>query len=268
MSANPVFRWMTDRIIFGPTRHSMPAEGKLRLTLALPGVGPLEIWVNQVGLATRAKPDLFVLKFPGTASRAEDPTEVFGDWWPGLRIEVWSVNPPGYGGSGGRASLRHIPAMSRLALNTLLGAADGAPVVVVGESLGCVSALHLAARHSVSALLLRDPPPLRETIRSHHQTGFLARTAALLANQVPEELDAIANAAMSDAPAVMFLSQQDRVVPFSLQHRVLAAYRGPKQHLVLPEADHGDPPSQSELGEFKDRTAWLWDAITEPLVNK
>lgn len=245
----------------------MPAAGKSRRNLALPGVGPLEIWIGRVGPANRAEPDLFVLKFPGTASRAEDPTEALADWWPGLRIEVWSVNPPGYGGSGGQASLRHIPAMSRLALTTLLDTVGGAPVVVLGESLGCVSALHLAARHSVDALLLRDPPPLRETIRSRHPSGLLGRAAGLLAEQVPQELDVIENAASSDAPAVMLLSQQDRVVPFELQYRVVQAYQGPKQHLVLPEADHGDPPSPSEFNEFKDRTAWLWKAISKPPVG-
>jgi len=258
---------MTDRIILGPTRHSMPAEGKSRQSLVLPGVGPLEIWIDQIGRGSRAEPDLYLLKFPGTASRAEDPTEAVADWWPGLGIEVWSVNPPGYGGSGGRASLRHIPAMSRLALTTLLDTADGAPIVILGESLGCVSALHLAARHPVDALLLRDPPPLRETIRSRHPSGLLGRAAGLLAEQVPEELDVIENAARSDAPAVMLLSRQDRVVPFELQYRVVQAYRGPKQHLVLPEADHGDPPTPSEFGEFKDQTAWLWEAISKPPID-
>jgi pimeloyl-ACP methyl ester carboxylesterase len=258
---------MTDRVILGPTRHPMPAEGRSRRVLQLPGIGPLEIWINQVGPDAQGKPDLFILKFPGTASRAEDPTDVFARWWPDLRIEIWAVNPPGYGGSGGRASLRHIPAMSHSALQALVSAAGGVPVVVVGESLGCVSALHLSARNSVDALLLRDPPPLRETIRSRHRTGLLGRAAALLADQVPGELDVIENAARSDAPAVMLLSQRDRVVPFELQCRVVDAYRGLSQHLVLPEADHGDPPSPSEYGEFKDLTGWLWGAVTAPPIG-
>ena len=264
--SGPIFRWMTDRVILGPTRHWMPVEGKSRRTLNLPRIGPLEIWVSRVGPDDRDEPDLFLLKFPGTASRAEDPTDIFAQWWPELSIEVWAINPPGYGGSGGRASLRHIPPMSQLALCGLRDAAHGAPVVVVGESLGCVSALHLAARCSVDALLLRDPPPLRETIRSRHRTGILGRAAELLAAQIPQELDTIRNAAASDAPAVMLLSQRDRVVPFDLQRRVAAAYRGPSQHLVLPDADHGDPPTPSELGEVQDLAAWLWRAVAYSLV--
>lgn len=246
----------------------MPTAGKSRRVLTLSGIGSLEIWIHRVGLQVRAEPDLFMLKFPGTASRAEDPTDSYGNWWPERSIEIWAVNPPGYGGSAGRASLRHIPAMSQLALEALHSAADGTAVVVLGESIGCVSALYLAARHPVDALLLRDPPPLRETIRARHQAGILRRAAALLAEQVPEELDAIDNAIQSDAPAVMVLSQRDRVVPFELQRRVANAYRGPKQHVVLTNAGHGESPSPSEFDAFKDRTGWLWDAVKEPLVDK
>ncbi len=53
------------------------------------------------------------------------------------------------------------------------------------------------------------------------------------------ELDMIDKACKSDAPAVMLVSQQDCVVVFELQRRVMDACRGFVQHLILPEADHG-----------------------------
>jgi hypothetical protein len=260
-------RWLTDRIILGPTRHSLTPVGKSRRNLPLPGVGSLEVWVNRVGVAARARPDLYLLKFPGTASRAEDPTDAYAHFWPALSIEVWAVNPPGYGGSDGRASLRHIPSMSELAFAAVDRAADGAPVLIAGESLGCVSALYLSARHPVDALVLRDPPPLGEIILGRHPKGPLHRLARALATQLPEGLNTLDNAANSDAPAVMLLSRQDRVVPFEFQQRVAHVYRGPSRHLVLPDADHGDPPTASELAAFTEMTHWLWGAVNRPRGN-
>jgi len=259
----PLFAWVTDRVILGATRHPIPAEGKSRRVLPLPGVGQLEIWVNRVGPDNDEGPDLYVLKFPGTASRAEDPTDALAQCWPERCVEIWSVNPPGYGSSSGRPSLRNFPLMSRVALEALRSEAAGIPVVVYGESLGCVSSLHLAARHPVDAILLRDPPPLRETICSRHETGVLGWAAGLLAQHIPEELNSIENASRAAAPAVMVLSQLDRVVPFKLQRRVADAYCGPRQSLVLTDADHGDQPSPGELGEFRVLTGWLWDAMEQ-----
>ncbi len=256
-----LFAWMTDRVILEATRHPIPAEGKSRRVLTLPGVGQLEIWISRVGPDNDEGPDIYVLKFPGTASRAEDPTDALAQWWPERCVEIWSVNPPGYGSSSGQPSLRNFPSMSRTALEALRSEADGVPILLYGESLGCVSSLHLAARHPVDGMLLRDPPPLRETMRCRHETGILGWVAGLLSEQIPEELDTIENAARAAAPAVMVLSRQDRVVPFSLQCRVSDAYFGPRQSLVLTEADHGDPPTAVELVEFKVMTSWLWDAI-------
>lgn len=260
-SGLPLLAWVTDRVILGATRHPIPAEGKSRHLLSLPGIGQLEIWISRLGPESAVDPDIYVLKFPGTASRAEDPTDALAHWWPERCVEIWSVNPPGYGSSSGSPSLRNFPSMSRIALEALRDQADGIPIVLHGESLGCVSSLHLAARHPVDAILLRDPPPLRETMRSRHDTGILGWVAGLLSQHIPEELDTIENASKAAAPAVMVLSQQDRVVPFDLQCRVSDAYSGPRQSLVLTEADHGDPPTPRELGEFRILTRWLWDTM-------
>ena len=260
-SGLPLLAWVTDRVILGATRHPIRAEGKARHLLSLPGIGQLEIWISRVGPQNAVDPDIYVLKFPGTASRAEDPTDALAHWWPERCVEIWSVNPPGYGSSSGSPSLRNFPSMSRIALEALRDQADGIPIVLYGESLGCVSSLHLGARHSVDAILLRDPPPLRETMRSRHDTGILGWVAGLLAEHIPEELDTIENAGRSSAPAVMVMSQHDRVVPFDLQCRVSDAYFGPRRSLVLTGADHGDPPTQNELGAFKVLTRWLWDTM-------
>ena len=118
---------------------------------------------------TRA-PDLYALKFPGTASRAEDSADLVDNCWPDLSVEVWAVNPPDCGGSNGTASLRNIPAMAHRALGELACQASGCPLVVASDSLGCVSALYLAARRHVDGMLVQNPPALREVIQA--QSGW------------------------------------------------------------------------------------------------
>lgn len=116
--------------------------------------------------------------------------------------------------------------MSELAFAEVARATDSAPLVVAGKSQGRVSALYPSASHPVDGLSLRDPPPLRETVLGRHPRGPLRGLARALAAKLPEALDMVDNAAHSDSPAVMLLSQQDRIVPFGLQQRVRDAYRG------------------------------------------
>ena len=66
----------------------------------------------------------------------------------------------------------------------------------------------------------------------------------------------------------MLVSQQDCVVVFELQRCVVNACRGSVQYLILPEADHREPPSPSELDELKERTDWLWNTVSDALVRE
>src|SRR5688572_30524354 len=100
-----IAQMIADRLILRPSTHRVSALGKSRL--ALPHrKGDLEVWTQRVGATDLDDVDLFVLKFAGTAGRAERSTYHPLDTWSDLRGELWSVNPPGYGGSTGAASVR------------------------------------------------------------------------------------------------------------------------------------------------------------------
>lgn len=248
--------WLTDRLILCPTRDPIEATDKTRRLIPL-GDGQLEIWTQRVGADPSARADLYVLKFPGTAGRAERATVHPADAWPELGVELWSVNPPGYGGSSGTASLHQIPAFAEAALAQLQAEAAGRPVAVTGSSLGCVSALYLAARHPVAGLILRNPPPLREVILARFGWRTLHVGARLIARQIPEELDAIRNAAAARAPAVFVTALSDRVVPPECQRQIVEAYQGPRRVLPLAEADHHTPLTDDEAEQYRELLVWL-----------
>lgn len=254
--ANSLLARLADRLVLCPTRHEIPPGDKTERRIAF-GAGDLQIWTHRVGPSERAPPDLFILKFPGTGGRAECATAHPADRWPEINAEIWAVNPPGYGGSSGRASLRHVAAMADAAFDAVQAEATGRPILVTGNSLGCVAALYLAAHRRVSGLLLRNPPPLRQLIVERHGWWNLGLGARLIARQIPAELCPIANAARAAAPALFIMSRQDRVVPVDFQQRIHAAYAGENRVMPLANADHGCPPDESELPNYVEKLVWL-----------
>jgi pimeloyl-ACP methyl ester carboxylesterase len=141
-------------------------------------------------------------------------------------------------------------------------AADGRPLVIAGGSLGCVSALYLAARHeTIDGLLLQNPPALREVIQAQSGWWHFAWARALIARQVPATLDSIHNASQAGAPAVFLVALQDRIVPARHQRQIIDAYAGPKQVLDRAEADHDTPLHRSDVQELHTLATWLYRAM-------
>jgi pimeloyl-ACP methyl ester carboxylesterase len=256
----PFLSWLADRLILCPTRHPIDAGGKTRRMVSFGGDTPngaLEIWTQRVEAEPSAAADLYVLKFPGTAGRAERSTGHPADAWPGTSVELWTLNPPGYGGSAGTASLRGMAAVADTVLETLREQAAGRPILVSGNSLGCVSALYLAARHGSVGLILRNPPPLREVIVERFGRRWWSFGVRLLAHQIAPELDAIRNAAATSVPAVFITAQRDRIVPPRCQQQVIDAFGGPKRVLRLAQADHHTLMTEAEAESYRDDLQWL-----------
>jgi pimeloyl-ACP methyl ester carboxylesterase len=255
---------LADRLILCPTRHEIPTPGKTRYTIPF-GEGLLEVWRETSVTQGDDQPGAYVLKFPGTAGRAERATVHPAECWPELRVEVWAVNPPGYGGSSGRARLRNTIPMARTVLDNIRRHAGPRPVIVTGTSLGCLSALYLAAHEQIDGLMLRNPPALREVIVGRFGWWNLRPGAGLIARQVPEQLCSIRNAARAAAPAIFVISEQDRIVPAKYQQQILDAYTGPKRALLLPDADHDTPVGQDQADQYLDLLQWLRDRFESDL---
>jgi uncharacterized protein len=252
---------IVDWLILQPTRDPITPEGLTR-RLIKSGSDQVEVWTQFVGGSDTGAANLFVLKFPGTAGRAERATAHPADHWPDWTVELWTVNPPGYGGSTGKASLSKLAPAARTVYDALQERAAGRPILVVGNSLGCASALHLAATVPVAGLILRNPPPLRQVILGRYGWRSLGLGALLVVLRIPRALDCIANARCAIAPAVCVSSGSDTLIPPKYQRLVFDAYAGEKQVLVLPDADHTTPMQPDEHSQYRDLLAWLRQRMT------
>ena len=250
--------WLTDRIILQPTRHSLHVPQKKSLRFPH-GNGEMEVWVHRVGLDTQQVPDLYLLEFPGTASRAEDSTDFVEACWSQRCVEIWAVNPPGYGNSSGTASLMKLPAMAEQALKEIRLVAGDTPVVAAGGSLGSVSALYLAAHFKVEGVIVQNPPALREVILAQSGWWHFKWLTRRIAAQVPRELDSLSNARGTTVPAVFVTAQQDRIVPTRIQRQIIAAYNGPLKVLAMPGADHDTPLTTSDIEQLRPMANWLYE---------
>jgi pimeloyl-ACP methyl ester carboxylesterase len=255
------FSLLTDKLVLQPTRHTLPTEGKTRRLVEFEGA-KLEVWVQRTnpGAAT-SEPELFILKLPGKGGRAERASPHPAEVWSEASVEIWAFNPPGYGGSGGRATLKTFLPAVHAVFREFERAAAGRPKIVTGNSLGTTTALALAAEHSVHGLLLRNPPPLRELIVGEYGWWNLSLAARLVARHVPRELDSIANAARASAPAVFVSSGRDRLVPQMYQRRIIEAYAGASRVQLLAEAGHACPLAEHEIEEYRGHLEWLKEQV-------
>ncbi len=252
-----MLRRIADAFILEPSREAIPVKHKSRRVLDFAG-GTLDLWIERTSSASDDEVELFVLKFGGAGSRAERATTHPLDFWDDLRAEVWGVNWPGYGASSGRATLQTLAPAGDAAYQALQRVAAGRPILLTGNSLGCTVALQVAATYRDAAgLLLRNAPPLRQIVVGKHGWWNGWAGAWLIAQQVPRSLDAIAGARGSDVPALFVMSGRDRIVPLTYQELIYAAYAGPKQLIVFPEADHADPPGADDVASYRASLAWL-----------
>lgn len=247
---------IADRLILQPTRNPVSSFGKTRRPIRC-GAGTVEAWTQQIGATHSKDVDVFVLKFVGTDERAERTNYQPLSCWGDLSGEVWAVNPPGYGGSTGRASLRSFAAAGRAAYLEISQIANGRPIVVMGTSLGCITALYLGANHKIDGLVLRNPPPLRQLIVGEHGWWNLWVGAMLVSTQVPDYLCSIRNASKCSVPAVFVGSARDRLVPPAYQARVVKAYGGPMRIMRLRKGNHSTPMNAMEQIRFRQEMNWL-----------
>ncbi|MCA9148784.1 MAG: alpha/beta fold hydrolase [Planctomycetales bacterium] len=250
---------IADKLILRPTRHPLNAVGKERQLVPF-RKGSLEVWTQRVGTHHLDEVDLFVLKFQGTAGRAERATYHPMDCWADLRAELWAVNPPGYGGSTGPASVKTLAEAARTVYLEAARLAQGRPIVVMGNSLGTTVAMHLAANFPIAGLILRNPPPLRHLIVGRYGWWNLWLGAMLIAQKVPRQLCCVRNARQIRCPAVFISSRKDQTVPANYQDKVFQNFAAPHRLLQLTNADHATSLNLDEQREYRQHLEWLREA--------
>ncbi|MEM1227610.1 MAG: alpha/beta hydrolase [Planctomycetota bacterium] len=192
-----------------------------------------EISLEQI--ETIRKPEVLLLKFPGTAGRGERSTP-----FPGNQIrkrfrqhvETWTWNPPGHGGTSGRATLRSLVPAARAwcADVTRRRAGPQTMVVYVGNSLGCLPALAIAADSpspQCQRAWLRNVPDLTEIVPNVASKYGLRRPMRAMVRSLPDELVATHTARRCHVPTVYLTSQLDQLATPPTQANVQQSHAGP-----------------------------------------
>lgn len=282
------FGHLPDHLILFPTRSPIDAGAAARRTIPFEN-GDLEIWTAQSQSARqRGRADVYILRFYGNADRADRWPAMEAELWMDRAVEIWGMNYPGFGGSTGPARLARIgPAavaafdeLRRQAANKSAGesavpsgptpssalrtAQHTAPIVLFGTSIGATAALHVAASRptEIAGLILQNPPPLREMILRQFGWWNLWLLAGPVALQLPRDLDSIANAKTSRAPAIFLLAERDEIVAPRFHRLVVQAYAGEKRIIELRGAHHNDPVEGSALVDLNDGIGWMLTKAT------
>ncbi len=240
---------LADRLVLCSSTNFIDPEDRIRREFPFDD-GHLEIFEcyrNEV----EGAPGLVVLKFPGTGGRAEragpHPAELVN----GYSKVVWTFNPAGYGGSSGRASLQTLSRQCDALMEHVTSCFPGWNILLTGNSLGCISALYLAARHPVVGVYLRNPPPLAAMISERQRYNWWNfGTARFVGDMVPGELDSVANARQCKVPCLFLQSGQDTVVPVEFQDRIIEAWQGEKFKFVIPGAEHHERVPEELADEY------------------
>jgi pimeloyl-ACP methyl ester carboxylesterase len=254
---------LLDRMVLRPTRHEIEFAPQQRVLLGTGGAGLLECFVQRNHDAPQP-PQLLVLKFPGTAGRGERSTPFPMSMMSDVRTTVWTWNPPGYGSSSGRASL---PGMASAAVEfwQQASARDRGPhtsVWLCGNSLGCATALHVAASAQLdpagAGLILRNPPPLRDVVKRVVANYPLSRLLDWVIDALCDSMDALSTAPQVRIPAVFLQSELDTLVPKCEQRRVIDRFAGPHRVVLMEGLDHGGAPNEVHEGLIEQSVRWLW----------
>lgn len=277
-------RLLADRLVLCPTRDVIDAGCQTRHMICRDGL-QIECFVHRTGggltgdrpehgggnvTDEAALPELLVIKLPGTAGRGERSTPQPADLLPHWRGEVWTWNPPGYGRSTGRLSLASIPTAAAIFYDDVIGRRCGPEtrVWIVGNSLGCATALHLASQRQPHGLILRNPPPLTEVIphvaARRRPRWVSAPLARLIAAGVPDEMNALLTAPRAHGAALFLQSEADALIPPSLQTLVRQVYAGPQRLIRLDGLNHHQPLEERHLRQLRDGVAWLATAVAWP----
>ncbi|TWU08083.1 alpha/beta fold hydrolase [Stieleria varia] len=267
-------RRLLDRMVLRPTRHPIEFAPKTRVVFDGP-VGDLECFFQhsvspQPGSPAEndelRSPDLIVLKFPGTQGRAERATSFPADALPGVHSEIWTCNPPGYGQSHGRASLRTLGASAVAFTNHVLdrhaslhGAEKPPTIWLTGNSLGCVLAMYVAAhKPQVNGIILRNPPPLIDVVKRAAARYPLGKWTAPIAESLCDTMNLMVTAPQVTCPAVLIQSLADELVPPMMQNEVVSAYSGEITIVPLAGVSHSGMPNASQTQAIHTAITELW----------
>lgn len=238
---------MQDRLLYMPSKADVHrvASGGLR---AWPSAQEFRGLVAEPAAAARGT----AIVFHGNAGHAGHRAYYAQALVP-LGLRVILAEYPGYGPRGGALGEASLVADAEETL-VLAHRQYGAPLLVMGESLGAAVAATAGARHPqlTAGLLLITPWDRLDRVGSHHYPWLPVKW------MLRDGYDNVASLASFDRPVVVAVAERDTIVPARFGIALHAAVAGPKHLLVIKASDHNDWPDRVD-------SAWWRDAIAQAL---
>lgn len=185
------------------------------------------LWVTAAGVGREAA----LIYFGGNAEDVGHSVPDLAAAFP--RHAVHALHYRGYGGSGGEPSERAL-VRDALALFDQL-AQRHAEIVLVGRSLGSGVAVQVASQRRIAQLILVTPFDSIENVAARHYPMFPVRWL------LRDRFRSAAHAAAIEAPTLIVVAAQDRVIPPAHAEALQASFPpGVARLQRIEAADHND----------------------------
>jgi pimeloyl-ACP methyl ester carboxylesterase len=169
-----------------------------------------------------------------------------------LGFRVILAEYPGYGPRAGDVGERSLvdDAAGSIALARRL---HGAPLLVIGESLGAGVAAAAAARErdSTAGLLLITPWDRLENVAGYHYPWLPVRWL------LRDRYESATHLAQFGRPVMVVLAERDRVVPARFGQALYDGLAEPRRLAVIADAGHNDWFGKADEAWWRDATSFL-----------
>ncbi len=169
-----------------------------------------------------------------------------------LGLRVILAEYPGYGPRGGALGEQSLVADAEQSV-AMAHRQYGAPLLVIGESLGAgvASAASARQREVTASLLLITPWDRLEQIASHHYPWLPVKWL------LRDSYDSAAHLRSFGRPILVAVAEHDSIVPARFGTALYEALSAPKQLKVIRSAEHNDWPDRVDNGWWRETIDFL-----------
>lgn len=172
-----------------------------------------------------------------------------------LGYRVILAEYPGYGGRPGETNET---AFVQAAITTIRKAwsAFGAPIYLLGESMGCGVAAAVAARPDIDAsgLILITPWDSLADLAQTHYWYLPARILTM------DRFDSVRHLQSFDRPVAVAIAKNDAVVPNKHSLRLYHSLTAPKRLWEFPGAGHNSWPTEADAPWWREAMSFVTTA--------
>ncbi|MDQ2961637.1 MAG: lysophospholipase [Pseudomonadota bacterium] len=235
-----------DRLLYFPDKASLEAmvSGDLR---AWPGPQDFRGLVAEPNGPARGT----AIVFHGNAGHAGHRA-FYAKALTRLGLRVILAEYPGYGPRDGAVGEQNLVADAEQTI-ALAHRLHGAPLLLIGESLGAAVAAAAAARQrdKTAALLLITPWDRLENIAAYHYPWLPVKWL------LRDRYDSVAHLASFGRPILVAVAERDSIVPARFGTALYEALSDPKRLNVLKAAEHNDWIARVDDTWWREATRFL-----------